>query len=34
MIEELTDRPEGFTDGEKLIAGRPYPTVMKDKAGQ
>jgi len=27
MIRELGDRPEGFTDGEKLIAGRTYPAV-------
>lgn len=26
MIAELRDRPEGFTDGHALIAGRPYPT--------
>jgi arylsulfatase len=24
LIEELKGRPEGFTDGEKLIPGRPY----------
>ncbi len=28
MIAELTGRPEGFTDGERLIAGRPYPAVF------
>ena len=28
LIDELKDRPEGFTDGERLIAGRPYgPTL-------
>ena len=28
LIEALTGRPEGFTDGTKLIAGRPYgPTL-------
>ena len=28
LIESLTGRPEGFTDGTKLIAGRPYgPTL-------
>ena len=25
LIEELKDRAEGFSDGTKLIAGRPYP---------
>jgi hypothetical protein len=29
MIRKLTDRPEGFTDGTRLIAGRPYPAVQK-----
>ena len=24
LIKELRDRPEGFTDGKKLIPGRPY----------
>jgi arylsulfatase A-like enzyme len=28
LIEELDDRPEGFTDGKRLIAGRPYGAVM------
>lgn len=28
MIAELAGRPEGFTDGERLIAGRPYPAVL------
>lgn len=28
LIEELKDREEGFTDGEKLIPRRPYPTSM------
>ena len=30
LIEELTDRPEGFTDGRRLIPGRPYAAVMPD----
>jgi len=34
LITELKDRPEGLTDGAKLISNRPYPTVMKDNAGQ
>lgn len=28
LIEALKERPEGFTDGEKLICGRPYPETM------
>ncbi len=28
LIEHLKDRPEGFSDGEKLIAGCPYPPLM------
>jgi len=28
MIIELKDRPEGFTDGEKLIPGRPYSALL------
>ncbi len=28
LISELADRPEGFTDGQKLIPGRPYNAVM------
>ena len=28
LIQSLTGRPEGFTDGEKLIPGRPYPETM------
>ena len=28
LIHELLDRPEGFTDGMKLIPGRPYPTYL------
>ena len=33
LIDELDDRPEGFTDGENLIAGREYPTVMSHAGG-
>jgi arylsulfatase A-like enzyme len=29
MVEELTGRPEGFTDGNVLVNGRPYPCVME-----
>ena len=28
MIAKLKDRPEGFTDGAKLIAGRPHAPMM------
>ncbi len=33
LIEELRGRPEGFTDGERLIAGRPYQATLPH-AGQ
>jgi arylsulfatase len=29
LIKELRDRPEGFTDGARLIPGRPYRAVCK-----
>ena len=28
LIEKLRGRPEGFTDGERLIPGRPYPSAL------
>jgi len=28
LIEQLRGRPEGFTDGEKLVPGRPYAAVL------
>lgn len=28
MVERLAPRPEGFSDGERLIPGRPYPPVQ------
>lgn len=31
LIQELKDRPEGFTDGKKLIPDRPYPPVLSKK---
>ena len=31
LIAALAGRPEGFTDGTKLIAGRPYPAIMRNK---
>jgi len=27
LVRRLAGRPEGFSDGEKLIAGRPYPRI-------
>jgi hypothetical protein len=30
MIETLTGRPEGFTDGIRLIPGRPYHAVLSE----
>ena len=29
MVEELRHRPEGFSDGARLIPGRPYPPVRE-----
>ena len=31
MIEQLRDRPEGFSDGTELIAGRPYPPLQAER---
>lgn len=28
LIQELKNRPEGFTDGKTLISGRPYPVLL------
>ena len=28
LIQELKDRPEGFSNGKTLIPGRPYPAVL------
>jgi hypothetical protein len=28
MIKELENRPEGFSDGKRLIPGREYPPVI------
>ena len=33
LIEELEGRPEGFTDGERLIPGRPYEAVLGRREG-
>jgi arylsulfatase A-like enzyme len=30
LIEKLMKRPEGFTDGERLIPGKDYPCLMKN----
>lgn len=29
LVKELANRPEGFSDGKKLIAGRPYPPLQE-----
>jgi len=29
MVQELADRPEGFSDGARLIPGRPYPATFE-----
>ncbi len=29
LIERLSDRPEGFSDGQRLVPARPYPAVQK-----
>ncbi len=29
MVKRLAPRPEGFSDGVKLIAGRPYPRIQR-----
>jgi arylsulfatase len=29
MIRELADRPEGFSDGSRLVPGRPYPATFQ-----
>jgi len=31
MIQELAGRPEGFSDGQRLIPGRPYPSIQQRK---
>ena len=28
LIEQLRDRPEGFTDGSRLITGRPHQHMV------
>jgi len=33
MIELLAGRPEGFSDGERLIPGRHYPTIQQRSNG-
>ncbi len=33
LIEHLKDRPEGFTDGERLVPGRPYDAVLPHLSG-
>lgn len=29
LVERLAGRPEGFSDGRRLLTGRPYPAVQK-----
>jgi hypothetical protein len=29
LIKLLANRPEGFSDGSKLVAGRPYPPLQR-----
>ncbi|HPA19588.1 MAG TPA: sulfatase-like hydrolase/transferase [Verrucomicrobiae bacterium] len=29
LVQRLAGRPEGFSDGERLVGGRPYPPVQK-----
>ena len=29
LIQRLASRPEGFSDGQRLVPGRPYPAVQK-----
>jgi len=31
LVHRLADRPEGFSDGNKLIVGRPYPPLQAKK---
>lgn len=33
LVIELADRPEGFSDGERLMPGRPYPAVIDGRTG-
>ena len=33
LIQVLRDRPEGFTDGERLLPGRPYPALLPHVSG-
>jgi len=34
LVERLAGRPEGFSDGTRLIAGRPYPPVQEGARGK
>jgi arylsulfatase len=29
LVQRLAGRPEGFSDGHRLVAGRPYPAIQK-----
>jgi arylsulfatase len=32
LVDRLRDRPEGFVDGDRLVAGRPYDAVLPPQA--
>ena len=34
MVAELASRPEGFSDGSRLIPGRPYPALQARLTGK
>ncbi len=34
LVERLAGRPEGFSDGQRLIAGRPYPAIQATVSGK
>ena len=34
LVQRLAGRPEGFSDGKKLIAGRPYRALMKQQGAE
>jgi len=34
LVKRLAGRPEGFSDGTRLVAGRPYPPLQNSKAAR
>ena len=34
LMDELANRPEGFTDGKNLVPGRPYPRTLPHAHGE